>query len=149
MHTPAVGSVVDVASISLQDALGRELLSNADFAAGLDRWFFSTDIDPPWHIHSLPLTILFEQGWLGVVAWTWLVAVALSQGSQQAWRGDRHAAAALAALLAFLVSGLLNTLFDEPRFLFLVLLFAGLCCTRQRIELPSAGDSVRSLRSAH
>lgn len=137
MHTPAVGSVVDVASISLQDDLGRELLSNADFAAGLDRWFFSTDIDPPWHIHSLPLTILFEQGWLGVVAWTWLVAVALREGSQQAWRGDRHAAAALAALLAFLVSGLLNTLIDEPRFLFLVLLFAGLCCTR-----PPRRDSV-------
>jgi hypothetical protein len=45
MHTPTVGSVVDMADISRQNALGRELLSKVDFAAGLDRWFFSTDVD--------------------------------------------------------------------------------------------------------
>lgn len=87
LHTHAIGSVGDVAAISLLDGLGRELLSNADFAAGLDRWFFSTDVDPPWHIHSQPLTVLFEQGWLGVVAWTLLVAVAVRQGTLRAWHG--------------------------------------------------------------
>ena len=149
LHTPAVGSVVDVAGISLQDALGRELLPAPDFASGLDRWFFSTDIDPPWHIHSLPLSILFEQGWLGVMAWAWLIVLAIRQGSWQAWQGDRHAAASLAALLAFLVSGLFNTLIDDPRFLFMLLVFAGLCCSRPRVKLPSANVSVQSLRSAH
>jgi hypothetical protein len=56
-------------------------------------------------------------------------------GARQAWRGDRHPAAALAALLAFLASGLLNTLIDDPRFLFLLLLVAGLCCPRQRVKV--------------
>ena len=128
LHTPADGAVVDVTDISLRDAGGHELLANGDFRDKLDHWFFSTDIDPPWHIHSLPVTVLFEQGWFGVAAWALLLGTALVRGARYAWAGDGRAAAALAALLAFLVSGSLNTLIDEPRFLFLLLLVAALCC---------------------
>jgi hypothetical protein len=78
-----------------------------------------------------------------------LIAVALRQGSRLAWRGDRHAATALAALPAFLVSGSLNTLIDESRFLLLLLLVAGLCCPKQRPEVPPAPVRIRSLRPAH
>lgn len=129
LHTPAEGTVVDVTDISLQTSNGDLLISNGDFRRGLDRWFFSTDVDPPWHIHSLPVTVLFDQGWFGVGAWTLLLVTAIYCGSRHAWRGDRHVAAALAALIAFLVSGSLNTLIDEPRFLFLLLVITGLCCS--------------------
>ena len=128
IHTPAASSVIDVARVSLQAADGRELLRNGDFSAGLDRWFFSTDADPPWHVHSLPVAVLLEQGWFGVLAWAVLLASALVVGVRQAAAGDRGAAAALAALLAFLISASLNTLIDEPRFLFLLLLVAAACC---------------------
>ena len=127
LHTPAAETVIDIARVSLQAADGRELLHNGDFAAGLDRWFFSTDVDPPWHIHSLPVAVLFEQGWFGVLAWTVLLCSAGVAGVRNAMAGDRGAAAALAALLAFLVSASLNTLIDEPRFLFLLLLVAASC----------------------
>ena len=125
---PAASTVIDIARVSLQTADGRELLRNGDFSAGLDRWFFSTDVDPPWHVHSLPVAVLLEQGWYGVLAWAALLASALVVGVRQAAAGDRGAAAALAALLAFLISASLNTLIDEPRFLFLLLLVAAACC---------------------
>jgi hypothetical protein len=142
LHTPADGTVIDVAQVALRTPEGGERLSNADFRHGLDRWFFSTDTDPPWHIHSLPIAVLFDQGWFGVAAWALLLAVALHNGLRQAWRGDRHAAAALAALVAFLVSGTLNTLIDEPRFLWLILVLAALCCARRRAEAASREKAV-------
>ncbi len=133
LHTPATGAVVDVADIALQTADGRDLLSNGDFHRGLDHWFFSTDTDPPWHIHSLPVAVLFDQGWFGIVAWGLLLVTALCRGGRQAWHGDRNALAAWAALVAFLVVGSLHTLIDEPRFLFLLLVTTALCCA------PAAG----------
>ena len=133
LYTPAHGTVVDVTDIALATSQGHELLSNGNFRHGLDHWFFSTDADPPWHIHSLPVAVLFDQGWFGVVAWSTLLIMALCWGARQAWRGDRHAAAGFAALVAFLVVGSLNTLIDDPRFLFLLLLLTWLCCgQRQR-----------------
>ena len=136
LYTPSNGTVIDIADIRLLTAQGRDLLSNGNFSGdlsgGLDHWFFSTDADPPWHIHSLPVAVLFDQGWFGVVAWASLFALALRRGARQAWHGDRQAAAALAALVAFLVVGLLNTLIDDPRFLFLLLLVAWLGCQARR-----------------
>jgi glycopeptide antibiotics resistance protein len=134
LNTPAEGTVVDVTDIGLQAADGRDLLSNGDFNRGLDRWFFSTDLDPPWHIHSLPVTVLFDQGWFGAVAWALLLVTAIYHGGRLAWHGDRNAVAALAALVAFLVVGSVNTLIDEPRFLFLLLVTTALCCAPRRAE---------------
>lgn len=131
LHTPTADTVVDVASVALLAPSGRDLLVNGDFARGLDRWFFSTDVDPPWHVHSLPVAVLFDQGWFGVAAWTLLIGTALHAGVRHARAGHRHAAAALAGLLAFLVSGSLNTLIDEPRFLFLLLLLTALAGRRE------------------
>ena len=105
---------------------------NGDFSAGLDRWFFTTDVDPPWHIHSLPVAILFDQGWLGVTAWGIVLALGLASGFARARQGHPGAAAVLAALLAFGVSGTLNTLIDAPRFLWLLLVLIWLCAARDR-----------------
>ena len=134
LFTPGTGTVVDVTDIGLQTSNGHDLLSNGDFRGGLDRWFFSTDSDPPWNIHSMPVAVLFDQGWFGVLAWAMLLATSLYRGGQQAWHGDRHAAASFAALVAFLVVGSVNTLIDEPRFLFLLLVITALCCVPNRLE---------------
>ena len=123
LATPAQGSV-EVRHVHLVTPFGDELLANGDFDHGLDHWFFSTDVDPPWHLHSLPVAILFDQGWLGVLAWAAVVAGAIVVGGRLAWRAQAEVPAALPALLGFLASGLLNTLIDAPRFLWLVLVLA-------------------------
>ncbi|MBK9685624.1 MAG: hypothetical protein IPO59_20985 [Betaproteobacteria bacterium] len=88
----------------------------------MDRWFFA-DVDPPWHIHSLPLAIWFDQGAFrrarlvpgAVQLRHWGLAAVAER------RRSRSAEPAAVAAAAFLVSGSLNTLIDEPRFLMLLL----------------------------
>ena len=114
-------SSIDVANIRFETESGAPRLANGNFQAGLDRWFFSTDVDPPWHIHSLPVTIFFEQGWLGLLAWAAAMATAIGAAAMRTWRGDPVAAPVLAALLAMLVSGVANTRLDAPGVLGLML----------------------------
>ncbi len=130
LTTPQQGSV-DITHLRLQTALGDQLLSNGDFAQGLDRWFFATDVDPPWQLHSLPVAVLFDQGWFGVLAWAALVLVALGGATRAVWRGQALVPAALPAVLGFAASGTLNTLIDAPRFLGLLLLLLWLAAERR------------------
>ncbi len=122
-------SSIDVADVKLTAEADRSLLVNGDFRQGLDHWYYTTDVDPPWHIHSLPVAILFEQGWFGVLCWSAAVALALVRAARGAWRGDRGAAGLLAALVAFGVCGLLNSLTDSPRTLWLWALLLWLAST--------------------
>jgi VanZ family protein len=135
--TPGGGPALDVDRISLQDEGGAELLANGDFSAGMDRWFFATDVDPPWHIHSLPLAIWFDQGAFGALAWS-LVIFSCGIAAWRLWR-QRQAAlpAAAVAATAFLVSGSLNTLIDEPRFLMLLLICLWLVTTAAAPARPA------------
>lgn len=120
--TPARAPALDVGELSLRDAAGTERLANGSFAQGLARWFFATDIDPPWHVHSLPVAVLFDQGWFGAAAWGALILAAAGAALARGRRGLAPVPAALGALAALLASGLLNTLVDTPRFLLLALL---------------------------
>lgn len=117
---------IDLTDLRLTGADGRALLVNGDFARGLDRWFYATDLDPPWHIHSLPVSVLFEQGWLGLTAWGLAWALALWACGRGAARGDLQATALLAALVALAVSASVNTLIDEPRVLWGVCVLLGM-----------------------
>lgn len=129
--TPAL-SAVDVADVRLTGAGGEALLTNGDFASGLDRWFLATDFGAPWQLDSLPLTVLVEQGWLGMLAWAAVLAAALASAARLAWQGRAEVPAAPAALVGFLVCGSLNTLIDAPRFLWLLLVLAWLCTRASR-----------------
>lgn len=124
---PTAGAPVEVASVSVQAPDGGELLRNGDFASGLARWFWSTDVDPPWHIHSLPVALWFDLGWVGVVLWTLALGLAAVAALRRWQRGQVLAPAALVALAGFMTSGLVNTLVDAPRFLLLVLMLVWLC----------------------
>jgi VanZ family protein len=130
LATPAKGGV-EIGDLQLSGPDGRPLLANGDFGQGMDRWFFATDLDPPWQLHSLPLTVLFDQGWLGVLAWSAVLAVALGRGLRLALSGQAQVGAALPAVVGFLVCGSLNTLIDAPRFLGLLLVLLWLAAARR------------------
>jgi hypothetical protein len=120
---------LDIDNLSLRSqAGGLELLRNADFSAGQDYWFFSSDrYHLPWHIKNLPLHIYIEIGWFGLLSFTLLVLSALARLARRVGRGELAAAPFLAALSGFLVVGLFDSLLDVPRLS--LLFFLLLLCT--------------------
>ena len=62
------GTRIDIDNIRLLSADGEQVIGNGDFAQGLDLWFFTVDQDLPWHVWSLPVALLFDQGWYGLAA---------------------------------------------------------------------------------
>jgi len=120
-------AAVDVDNVRLQAKDGNNLLLNGDFSSGMDRWFFSIDNDRPWHIWSLPIQVLFDQGWLGLIALALFIAAGLWRASRDAWRGDAMAGAMLASSIGFVVIGSLDSLIDSPRLLLQILLLMWLC----------------------
>ncbi len=148
LHSPAAGVVVDVAQLWLVADDGSALIVNGDFARGLDRWLFSTNVDPPYHVHSLPVSVLFEQGWFGIVAWGLLLGAALARGIALAWQGSLQATTAVAAVVAFLASATLNTLIDEPRFLGLLLVCAWCCMVAWRGDGPKVAAALQPVSPA-
>jgi hypothetical protein len=70
----AQGLRVDLDNVSLVGPSGRNLVDNGDFGRGMARWFMvSEKIHLPWHIKSLPLNVLFDQGVIGLVLFIVLV----------------------------------------------------------------------------
>jgi VanZ family protein len=139
LFSSAGPGVIEVTDVQLETEDSTPLLHNGNFSQGLDRWFFSADVDPPWHIHSLPVTVLFEQGWLGLLALAAVWATAASLAFIRTMRADPIAPALLAALLAFTLLGMFNSLVDAPRILLLILFLAWLCAHSRR--LPVHGES--------
>lgn len=104
-------AVLDIDNISLRTVPdGHELLRNGSFSDANNYWFFSSDRNHlPWHIKNLGLNLYFEMGWTGVLSYTLLL---LSAAAALLRRGDT---AWLAALAAFLIVGLFDSLIDVPR----------------------------------
>ena len=122
------GAVIDIDNIRLVDRAGHNHVANGDFSAGTNRWFFSGDNHLIWRIHNQFLAILFEQGWFGLLAFLFAVAVAMGRLLRRSASGDQRAPILLAALAGFLTIGMTENLLEAPRlgFLFYLLLFAGL-----------------------
>ena len=135
LHNPADKSLIDISNVRLETGQGTNLLFNGDFSKELDHWFFSADSHLQWHAKSLPVAVLFDQGWFGLIALCMFSILAIKRAAGRAWRGDLHAAAALAAFSGFLVVGLFDTLIDAPRFLFLLLLLGWFCASGKFTEL--------------
>jgi VanZ family protein len=131
LHNPAGNAHVDVANLRLQNPRGENLLLNGDFSDELDHWFFSADSHLQWHAKSLPVAVLFDLGWFGLIGLAVFALLAIRRAAGRAWRGDLYAAAALASFCGFLVVGLFDTLIDAPRFLFLLLLLGRFCGFRE------------------
>lgn len=147
--TPSGAASVDVRRVSLRLADGRELVANGDFERDWDRWFFTTDVDPPWHIHSLPVAVWFEQGWLGVLAWSVLALWLVGRGGGLLLQHRALAPEALAAVTGFVASGLLNTLIDSPRMLWLLLVLIWLALAERPADpVPKSGKGPGSALEA-
>jgi VanZ family protein len=125
LHIADSKDPIDIADVRLTGPDGANLVANGDFSRGMDRWQFSTDNHLPWHIKNLFLQTLFDQGWIGVLAWSAVVLVALVRAASASWRGDLFATSVLAGLVGFLVVGLFDSLIDGPRLMlvFCVLLW--------------------------
>ena len=126
-------AIVDIDNLRLETAAGDDLIRNGDFSQELDHWFFTTDGHLQWHIKSLPIGVLFDQGWFGVITLALFSLLVIKRGSVRAWHGSLDKAAALAAFVGFLVVGLFDTLIDTPRFLLLFLLL-GIFCAKNLLR---------------
>ncbi len=107
--------VMDVDKLHLRDEEGRDLLCNGEFSRGGDCWFFKTHSHLPWHIKNLWVHVVFEQGWLGLLLFAGLTALALYRLAVVAWRGQRLAWVWLASLMGLLTVGMFDSLLDAPR----------------------------------
>ncbi|MBB5606496.1 MULTISPECIES: hypothetical protein [unclassified Janthinobacterium] len=135
----AVSSVIDIDNLSLRAADGLEQIANGQFTQASDDWFFSSDHHHlPWHLKNLLLQLYVEGGLCSVLAMLGLLMLASSRLLRQHSLG--HASiAALAAILAFLVVGLFDSLLDVPRIallFYLLLLGALLQPARSSHTLP-------------
>jgi hypothetical protein len=123
------GARVDIDRIAMQDAQGRQLLSNGDFNREMARWFFSSDRHHlPWHIKNAALHVLFEQGLVGLALLGGAYLLALVRLSFGRGRDHPLAPAIVAALIGFGAVGAFDSLLDAPRigFIFFTLLLLGL-----------------------
>ncbi|MDI6746531.1 MAG: hypothetical protein QMD17_05245 [Rhodocyclaceae bacterium] len=124
-----MGGRIDVDNLVVMDPHGRSVIANGDFSADMARWFFTSDHHHmPWHMKSMFLHVLFEQGIVGLATFTLLVLAALSRSL--VGRRSHHplAPAIIASIVGFLVVGLFDSLLDIPRlaFLFFLILMVGI-----------------------
>lgn len=126
-----------VDNVSLRDAITeRELLRNGSFTDGNNYWFFSSDRHHlPWHTKNLALNLYFELGWLGLTAYTGLLACVCAGLVRRLLHGERDAAAWLASLTGFHAVGLFDSLLDVPRIALLSMLL--LCAGALRPARPA------------
>jgi VanZ family protein len=109
------GVVLDLADVQLLGPDGRNVVVNGNFAAGTARWFFTSDDHWLWRIFDSPLSIWFEGGVLGIVAVTLLVVSALGGALQAIRRGEPMGAPIAGAMLAVLLCGCFDNIFEAPR----------------------------------
>lgn len=123
------GGTVDLDNLALTGAGGRSLLTNGEFSGGMAHWFFSSDkYHLPWHIKSVFMNVLFDQGMVGAALLALLMAGALWRSTLGAAHSHPLAPALAASLVGFAVVGLFDSLLDVPRlaWLFYLLLMVAL-----------------------
>lgn len=130
-----MGGRADIDNLKLTDPLGRPMLVNGDFTHDMARWFFTSDHNHmPWHMKSMFLHVLFEQGILGLAAFLLIISAALYR--LQMGRRSYHplAPAMLASIVGFMIVGLFDSLLDAPRvaFLFFLVLLLGIQGRKQK-----------------
>ena len=110
------GGVADLDDIQLVGLDGNDLLANGDFSTAMAHWFSSSDkFHLPWHIKSMFLQVLIDQGIVGLALWTMLVGGTLLRLIGGAAKTHPLAPALTASLLGFLTVGLFDSLLDVPR----------------------------------
>jgi hypothetical protein len=150
MGMESVGGTIDLDNVTLTGANGLPALVNGDFSNGMAQWFFSSDKHHmPWHIKSLFMNVLFDQGILGATLWGMLLMGAVWRTSLGSARSHALAPALAASLSGFAVIGLFDSLLDVPRlaWLFYFLLMVALTVRVPRVQTGSTGTT-HSVRAA-
>lgn len=137
--TGSRGGSVDLDNLTLTSADGRPLLANGDFSQGMAHWFFSSDRHHmPWHIKSMFMNVLFDQGVIGVTIWGLMLASAFWRISVGKARRHPLAPVFAGSLAGFLVVGLFDSLLDVPRlaWVFYFVLLAAMTLRGQARSMP-------------
>ncbi len=139
------GAPIDVTDLSLVTQRGRNLIENPDFQRGLDSWYMTVDDHLPWHIKNVFVSMLFEQGYVGLILFVGLIGFVAVRLLGQVLSYDRYSAVLLASFTGFFVVGIIDSPFDTPRLvlLFYLLLFAAYYtgeAIRQNTQPSSAGN---------
>ena len=116
---------LDIDNVVLADEGGAKLIRNGDFEEIHDHWYFTSDDHLRWHIKNLALYLWFEFGWIGLLAFIFLVLSPIPGLLQNARRGDLGAKALLTSIIGFLIVSITSSPFDFPRltFQFFIVLF--------------------------
>lgn len=142
---PVAGTFVDVDNIrfSSPNRKGSNLVRNGDFSQGHDRWFFTTDDAVPWRIENVWLQVYFEQGLLGLIAFSLLVTYALLSVWKEAQLGRCGAYMLLASLVGFLSVGLFGSVLESPRLMLLFYLVLFMIMVTSKSGTPWLLQSVK------
>ena len=126
LATQLRGQPLDLRSVTLTDASGRQWLRNGDFSDGGAHWFITSDRNHlPWHAKNLAVHLWVEQGILGLVALAALTLAALwSVTGPLRW----HPLAPVlgAALVGCWVVGGVDSVLDMPRVATWLLVVSGM-----------------------
>ena len=138
---PVGATHVDIDNVRLTDTAGTNLLKNGDFSEGGDHWLFSVSNFWPWHIESIWVHTVFEQGWVGLAVLLVLILYAVGRLLLLIRQGQLVALALFVSFAGFLTVGTFNSLFEFPRvaLLFYLALF---------IALTRWGDDSAAIRRA-
>ncbi len=116
-------TLVDVGNVRLTDEWRDDLVANGDFSRGGDRWFLLTDDYSAWRIENVWLQTLFDQGGLGLAAFTLLTLYLLLRLAQGTRKGDAVAACLLASFAGILTVGVFGSVLGSPRISLLFFLY--------------------------
>lgn len=110
------GSLAEIREVRLEAPDGADLVANGTFAQGADRWFPWVFDHLPWHIKNIWISFLFEQGWLGLVAFVLLFGHTMFVLARRfLGTGDPLLLAMIAGMAGFITVGGVDSLFEAPR----------------------------------
>lgn len=132
LYNGVTETILDVKNIAVFDENGVNLIENGDFSRGIDHWFFSTDNHLPWHIKNIWVHIFFDQGWFGEVTFMALLTYIILHNCKHLIRGNVFSMVVLLSISGFIVVGMIDSPFDEPRLtlLFFMIVFSSVLDSR-------------------
>ncbi|MCW8884557.1 MAG: heparinase II/III-family protein [Motiliproteus sp.] len=122
-----IGTPIDIDNVELLDAHGTNLLSNSSFSNGSDNWFVSAGNHLSWHVKNIWVSAYFEGGILGLIAFILVLLFMIVRLKNNAQKGSKVSLLLLCGLGGFLVIGIFDNVFDDPRISFLFYLVMWLC----------------------
>ena len=128
MNNSQQNASIDVTNLSLNTSKQDNIIKNSDFSKGMDNWFFSADDHAPWRAENQWVQILFEQGWIGVTLFSFLIIYFFIHLYQQLLKKNVYSVIIASSFTGFLVVTIIDSPFDMPRItlLFYLLFFSSL-----------------------